>query len=68
MSEVIEVSKITVYILLGTIASLEVVILLFQGQLFSLRKEVKELLKSKRLEEMQKRSLDIDKRSGNSSG
>lgn len=68
MNEVIEISKTTVYTLLGVIALLEVVILLFQGQLFSLRKEVKELLKSRRLEQMQKHPLDIDKRSGNSSG
>ncbi len=67
MKEVIEVSKTTVYILLGTIGVLEIVILLFQGQLFSLRKEIKELLKSRRLGQMQKHSLDADKRSSNSS-
>ena len=67
MSEVIEVSKTTVYVLLGTIALLEVVILLFQGQLFSLRKEVKELLKSRKSGQVQEHSLDVDKRSRQSS-
>lgn len=67
MNEVIEVSKTTVYVLLGAIALLEVAILLLQGQLFKARRELKELLESRKLGQTQERPLDVDKRSGNSS-
>ena len=49
MNEVIEISKTTVYTLLGVIALLEVVVILFQSQLFEQKRELRKLLKSSEL-------------------
>ena len=47
MSGVIEVSKVFVYLCLGVITALEVVIIVFQGQLWSQREEFKRLFYSR---------------------
>ena len=59
--------EFSVRLLLGTIALLEVIILLFQGQLFTQRKELKKLLESKKLGQGQDSPLDINKGGSNSS-